>query len=522
MSRPTRRQFLEHATRLASAWAGTRLLGCAEETVAPPLLLDGWGTPSATESAYLPPAASRPAGMLEVFLLGGLNPWDSFYAVPEHGVPGRGGSYEGQQWWTFQSGPESVPDAFGACGGGPRELLQPYAYAGDGKTVHLGPFVYPLRDRPDLIARMRVIVTAHGQEPHQTAVPLVITGQPQGSPRAAGFASHVGRALGERSPRDAPWSYLVLPDSVTVSALDADVSAASGLHPGAARPLTVRLTRQNALLADLARKPFGSETAAADRLLARALARQTAQLTPPGAAAALASRHLSDYAHALDGLGRTGVLAPLITEDILKPRPGEECGSTRDVDPTAMGIGFGTHLLTRPKDAPAYVQVVDTGLVEGSNGGYDTHEHHVRDSAPSVVHFCKQLAAAVNRPGEGDPNKLDLDRHCIVVSTEMGRTPYPQSGSEQNLGLNHWPYGFVTVIFGGPIDASRAGVVGAIGEDGRATDTVTPAEIRAGLLLAQGIWPFSPEAFAVGHVGGARDELEAAARVLERVLGFKT
>ena len=62
-------------------------------------------------------------------------------------------------------------------------------------------------------------------------------------------------------------------------------------------------------------------------------------------------------------------------------------------------------------------------------------------------------------------------------------------------------------------------MVGAIGEDGVATDWVTPAEFRAAMLSGLGIWPFSPEAFAVGDLPEVTTERDGAVRLRERVWG---
>ena len=70
-----------------------------------------------------------------------------------------------------------------------------------------------------------------------------------------------------------------------------------------------------------------------------------------------------------------------------------------------------------------------------------------------------------------------------------------------------------------PIKDGMSGVVGAIGPDGRATEHASPAENRMAALLALGIWPFSPEAFAVSDVRDAGSEEGAALSVLERLLG---
>ena len=206
-----RRDFLR---RLGQGSVATAL-GCRQEE---DLLLspNGWGIPAPHQAFTQLPAEVIPDGVLELFLVGGLNPWDTFYVVPEHGAPSKGGPYAGQQWWTFQESTEnSVPTLFDQCGGGSRDLTEPWATDANGKTVHLGPFIYPLRDRPDILSRMRVIVTAHSCEPHDLAAPYVLNGAPPGSARFAATGSHVERFRRSSSPiaKSTPYSYVLYSES---------------------------------------------------------------------------------------------------------------------------------------------------------------------------------------------------------------------------------------------------------------------------------------------------------------------
>ncbi len=161
--------------------------------------------------------------------------------------------------------------------------------------------------------------------------------------------------------------------------------------------------------------------------------------------------------------------------------------------------------------------MVDTGLVEADGGGgYDTHFDHPFPQARNTRYMLEQVASQINEPDENDPNKVHLDDTMVVVSTEFGRTPFRQEGGD---GTNHHPYGYVNLIIGGPIGPGQAGVVGGIGNDGRATDWVTPSELRAALLAACGIYPFTHESFAVGDVRDVPSEREALAWLQEYVLG---
>jgi hypothetical protein len=164
---------------------------------------------------------------------------------------------------------------------------------------------------------------------------------------------------------------------------------------------------------------------------------------------------------------------------------------------------------------------MDAGLNPYSGLGYDTHDNHVERSS-NVVHFFKTLADNINEPGENDPNKLDLDRHLVSINTEFGRSPLPERSLQfpTGTGLDHWPFGYITLLIGGPVDEDRNKVVGAISESSIATEYITPAEHRAALLLASGIWPFEAESFRVGDVRNVNTDLEAALSLRERVLGY--
>ena len=135
--------------------------------------------------------------------------------------------------------------------------------------------------------------------------------------------------------------------------------------------------------------------------------------------------------------------------------------------------------------------------------------------------WCQGLGVRVSEaPGEGDPNKIDLDETMIVINTEFGRTPHRQGMD----GLNHWPQGYVTVLMGGPVDAAAQGVSGSIDPATASADRfTTPAELRASLLDALGIYPFDAAAFGLGDLQGApADDVTAITALRRTVLGVET
>lgn len=141
-------------------------------------------------SPRAPAASLRAQNILEIFLYGGVSQYESFYCVDAFGQSDSSG------WWTFFNNGE-VQKAVAQCGyAGP--LLQDFAKDSDGNQVKFGPFVMPLRDRPDVMDRVRVAVTRHDLEPHEGAIPLALAGgisRPRStrglisSPRTASAAS---------------------------------------------------------------------------------------------------------------------------------------------------------------------------------------------------------------------------------------------------------------------------------------------------------------------------------------------
>lgn len=236
----TRRRFLQSS--LAAGAAG--LAGCPsteEPGATPPGTLgsDGrlWGGPAdATQASLLP--SSTPDGILELFLLGGVSAYETFYCVPELNDPSQGGDYAGQGWWQFLDGPDGIEARMASCGGGDRPLLEEFGTDANGRGVHLGPWLWPLRERLDLVSRMRILVTRHDQFPHPGGNPIAMTGLRFGSPRMAGTASHIQRFFAERAPdRVAPFGHVLLPRNRHAEINNAQAGAALGLHRAAARPL---------------------------------------------------------------------------------------------------------------------------------------------------------------------------------------------------------------------------------------------------------------------------------------------
>lgn len=547
----SRRRFMQG---VSAAAVGLAASSCSkeEEDLLPSMLAD-----------------RRPDGLLEIFLLGGYSPWDTFYVIPEHGDPRAGGPYAGQQWWLFQPesecafpwdgehtgqsnlrgvcdgsgsgrspivGGRTIPAAFQRCGGGDRPLLEPWKTDAAGKMAHLGPFIYPLRDRPDLLKRLRVWVMTHGVDSHDGAIPIAMTGTTRGNPRMASLGAHIQahyQSLGMPG-QTSPLAYSIYHSSMDVTD-NSDAATAVGLHPASARPMRIRLGSADQLYDRLQRSSVAGHRQSLDDLARHYIERlQNRMRTPAGAD--LRAPTLTDLAAARATLEQSDLIAKLLDPSVLAVTPAAACGSGPELfldllpgvrygdempDETNTALSLATRLLNSTESPARFVNIIDGGLYPLPGGrGYDFHGDHAMMGAANLVHFFRRLAEHINEPGENDPGKLDLDRHMIILNTEFGRTPYPEFTYEIP-GTNHWPYGYVIVGLGGPIDEERSGIVGALGEDSRpSTGGLTPAEHRAAMLLAMGVPPFGPNGFAVGEIPGVADRAEATAHLLEDVLGY--
>jgi len=514
----SRRRFLAGSAAALGGLSGT-LAGCPAPSApgfAEPSVTPGpWGDPAnAEQAAVLLPESLRSEGTLEWFLSGGVSAFENFVVVPELGMSDTTGP---QQWWLFQEGPGSIPERFAACGG-TGELLTSFGTDDEGRSVFLGPWVRALAARPDIVSRMRIVVMRHNQVAHQGANPLALTGLTLGQPRMAGTAAHVQRFhASHQTQRTLPWSHVLLPRGRSVEINNSDAGASVGLHPGAARPLITWLGEAQPLSQQLRREHLLAGSDAHDQLLELWGRRMRDRLRYPVGGASSRAPALDDYEFARSSLANHNALADLLPASALALGSGQSCGQTGDEDMTTTALQLAIHLL-REGDA-RYVLAMDGGLIE-ANGmlGFDTHTDHVADSSRNLSWSMQQLAASINTPGENEVGKLDLDRHTIVLTSEFGRTPYRQGGN----GTDHWPQGYAHVIIGGVVGTGQAGVVGALDETGLASSYTSPAEFRAAMLLAQGIWPFQPDAFGVGDMREGDTEVEAARILRARVLGRPT
>jgi hypothetical protein len=471
--------------------------------------------PGGTGSVQLPDG-QRAKKVLEIFLYGGLSPWETLYLVRDYGKPDDpDASLRNTQSYAF-----SMTSAGSACGN--VDMDRSFAMDGNGAQVELGPSSHLLHARADVRDRMRLVVQHHTLEPHEAAVPLSLTGRPVGQPSAAGLGAHIQKAridAGATPDRASPHSYVFATGGISSDNVAA--AALAGNHGGSARPVLIKTDNATRFTNLLQRTTLGGNRESHDALVAAYHQQYEGRLSWP-TSGRVRSAKADDLSVAFDRTKNADAIRAVLTDDLFAAQNDSTCGVSRRSLPL-MSLTAARRLLTHPTEPASYVCVSDTGLYEASGGGgYDTHTDNEVDTAVNFNNISKALLGIINAPGETDPTKISLDDTLIILNTEFGRTP----GRQGSDGRNHHPYGYVTAFIGGPITTEFKGVQGAIGRDGKATrgpDPVpsfgAPSENRIAALLAMGFWPFAAEGFNVADVAGATNELDAAQHVMAKYLG---
>ncbi|HWB75653.1 MAG TPA: DUF1501 domain-containing protein [Nannocystaceae bacterium] len=488
----------------------------------------GWGVWPSDKMSSILPADYQVSRVLELNMNGGMNPWDTFYGVPDWGVddftfgnqfaPGAVGINPPQM---------SRDDRFAACGFA-GDLFVPFNAAdANGVDLFLGPWTFPFRDRPDILDRMRIVVQRHDVVAHEGANPLAFSGDRLGHPRLAGIGTAIQRYFSENPEaggglRAAPYSYVLYP-GIGFSTFNSLSASAVGFHPGSARPLGVTVT-PNSMLSQLLARTGPYDRAAFDEAITVYRQAYEARLKTGGVGAPTRSAERGNYEYADYSRRHAVELQTVLSQDLFQPiAPGAvECGAAMQqmYDMPQMQANLAANLLTRDTDEARYVLWIDAGINPHPNGGHDSHTLHTVQAAQNYPHTFRALANII---GDG-PGQLSLDDTMIVINTEFGRTPgrQPEGGA---TGTNHWPWGYVSIFIGGPVRSRGCyGAItyapGDVNTNGYASEYATPAENRMMVLQAMGIYPFSSQSYAVGDVrGGVTDEVEATTRVRDIYLG---
>jgi len=523
-----RRNFLK-AAAVGSAAAVASVSMKTRRASAVPLFGD---VPDEHGSIMLP-KANQVTSILECFMYGGVTPWEGFYCVPSYGQ-------EGVSW--HKAYPVDFLNAAKACSYSAPDLFTNFAQDSEGRDIFLSPFLQPLIARSDITDRMRIVVNRHSLEPHEAAIPLTMAGATLGSPSLASLGSHVSRYFVDHDlegKHPAPFGYGIIGTGSFINTDNVLTMLATGLHPGSARPLHIKMNDVARLSALINRTPIGSleDRTRYDALLGTYFGQYQSRLKFASNGDILRAPRFNELSAAANSLAHAKDIQDLLAPEYLARVGGTACftrsgaqtiGSssftstpfTQAANYPGMSLKMAAHLLTHPDAPAAHCMVVDTGLAAADGGGgYDTHNETPFTQARNLNNFLNGLLPLLNKPGEGDPNKIDLNKTMVILNMEFGRTPGLQKPT-QNTGRNHWPYGYTQVYIGGPITSAQRGVYGAIPESGQASIYTTPTENRIAALLAMGIWPFNQSSFSSAQVQDSSSESNAARSVLKRVLGY--
>jgi hypothetical protein len=503
-----RRDFLRAAAAGGAAATGVSALWPSRAKAEP------FGDVPAEYASVMLPAAVQAKSILEVFMYGGVSPWETFYASDTKG--------KSSKTWLYTFYDKTIAAAE-ACGyDNSASLLTPFSTDAEGKPVFLGPFLKPLLARPDVLSRMRVVINRHSLEPHEAAIPLALSGRTLGSPSMASLGTHVQRYFVDHDDgsHPAPFSYGFATAGGYIPTDNVLSLVATGLHPGSARPLLIKVDNVTRLSGLLDRVSVGGmpERAKYDALMQVYFDEYQQSLRFAGAGDALRATRFRELSQAARSVTTTDSVKQVLDPSLFEKVSGSACGENNVINVPAMSLRLATHLITHPTSPARHCCVIDTGLKEADGGGgYDTHHEMSFTQSRNLNNMFSNLLSRVNKPGEADPDKIDLDKTMIILNQEFGRAPGSQNGG---LGRNHWPYGYMQVYFGGPIKKEQAGVYGAIPESGQASVFTTPTENRIAALLAMGIYPFDSAGFSNSDVQHQSENSKAIADVTKRVLGY--
>lgn len=493
----------------------------------------GWGTWPTDREDLLIPADLRPQSVLELCFHGGITPWETFYAVPQWGQASNTFLH------LFEDQPVLNPVNFyeNICQYSDVPYTTEFAEDAVGTMVSLGPWLRPLKQRPDIVSRMRIMVQSHTVLAHEGANPVSFTGDFVGNPRMAGIGAPIQRYFNEQpgGDRAVPYAFVLYPGGAGFSGFNVGSASMIGFHPGSARPLNVTVSQTSQLATLLSRPGLAqSNPEAFDAAVSFYSQTYENRFRPGGVGKATRSLERGNYGFANYARQNAGELIEVLSPDLFAEINGQTCAAgegqipTQNVDMPAMMANVARSLLTRTENRARYVNWIDTGIFSRPEIGYDVHNEHVLYTSRSIPHTLQQLANIIrdpNNPTPDDDQLIDLDETMIVINMEFGRTPYPQVPG--STGTNHWPFGYVNVMIGGPIrtgdDRSPgASIYGNITEEsgGYAETYATAAENRIMVLSALGIYPFSSQSYAVADVRFSADEIEAATRARNELWGI--
>lgn len=503
MGRFTRRDFL----RAGGAAFAASMVGWPSTAHA------DWGDFPAPLPSSPWPSTPPNYKVLEIFLYGGVSPWETFYHRPGLADP-----------WYGQL--PQINALSWACTGSPSPNSQTQSFSNDGGSIHLGPLTKPIWSSY-ITQRMRLVTLKHGLEPHEAAIPYSITGHVLGRPNFSSLGaaiSHRYKSLGSTTPV----SYVFMPNNLGVAGDNFQAVDATGMHGGEHRPLKLLVGPGSDSFISRLQRP-GMNGSNRDELFNYYRAWYRDRLRWRGGSAdadLIRSKGFGAYDSSANTLVNATDLHTLLGTVPLALQDTLECpigGATMKSDRTGSSILAAAKLLTTAEAAGGarHVCVVDGGVNHYGGAAYDTHGTNIPGTAINLWTTLDALASVIEDPASPDPDKISLDDTLIVLKTEFGRDPINSGG-----GRNHWPQGYVNMLIGGPVEAptgSVKNVVGIINNSGFADDNnhYTPSDLQAALHIAAGIFPFESENFGVGDMGPKikrASEQETAVELWKQIL----
>src|SRR4051812_4912080 len=408
--------------------------GMAGAAVGPWVLRNSWAADSwgkLTDNPWGATEGSSPIKrVLEIYIYGGLSPWETFYLNPKMGIgggtgkcvatpscPAQGSKSNGNlQWGLFQCEFENI-------------IRQNSATAPISKlfanNIHLGGATRDLW-RDDLFNRLRVLVCSHDLLPHEAAIPFCLTGTRLGKSTMAGTGAAVERRFGGGGT---PVAFVIKPKGDTPS--DNIKSAlAVGEHPASTRPLLIEPDCGGPDFTLLDR----TATPDQDELLKFYRNQYKARLTRVGESQPVRNRAFNEYSSMVDSFFNTSSLKgtlggydkndPLLGGTELKcvTDVSPRCGDPFSADKVRQSLDFGAFLLRQP--STKYVCVVDIGRQESSNAGYDTHGPDLAQNIFRNLGSTLGLLAKLTDPGTpANPKTPAIPADTLIVlTTEFGRS----------------------------------------------------------------------------------------------------
>lgn len=422
--------------------------------------------------------------VLELFLYGGLAPWDTFYAIDNA---------------AMRTADDAIRERLVGCTSA-APAARDFAVSGS-TTVRWGMV---LEDLFPYLDQARVVVHRHGAPVHNVGVPYGLTGFNMGHPRQAGLGAAIMRRFREgRGTSEVPRAYTFAKTTGFSSSENVPSISSFGAHGMLNRPVYLE-SRTGFAFGDFTRtlhEPKDPYLGALRRRYAEPLTVGGVRARSPALDILETVYNYQENASSMQGIlsARSGAVAP------------QRCGSPAfgdDAFVSGEALNIACHLLStnHPDDgAPiaAYAGIVDCGVRDIQGTGYDAHylatdPNHLDSLTVNLRSTLKLLRDRID--GVGGVAPLDLTKTLVVISTEFGRSF--ADGSR----YDHFSEGFCSLLFGGPYTRTAAASGGASPAKGIAgsLDPVTgfapdiypgselsthPRTLRGAILMAAGIDP---------------------------------